>query len=172
MVDWWKPIVLGFLLTSVGGFAWYGVANRPLVDYTLNPPGFWEFTEMTLSIMSAPVMKFDVDLRNRGLTDSVVNVTVMAWNASVAVKQDGPFSSSVSLLTPLSARSNDWGGLTFYLRPMSDTPSFRISCFAAKVADYSSFSGIVSTLFEEIKGQPPTSVLYIQIYYHHYEPKT
>lgn len=161
MVKWWQPVVLAFLLAGIGGFVSYGLSNKPLVDYTLEAPSFWNFTLLFVAPQNVPSMTFSVKVRNRGLTDSLVNVTVIAWNASIASKETDAFSASLSRVTWLSARSDDWGLLTFYLRPVKDTPSFTISCTVTKVANYSSFSAVVSTTFAEITPLWPTTVTYV-----------
>jgi len=162
MVKWWKPIVLAALLGTLGWFVGYGLGNRPLVDYTLDMPSFWYFTETTQMPNYDPVMTFHVNLRNRGLTDTEVNVNVTVLNASVSTRKLGPFNASISLEgVPLTARSDNYGYLILYLKPIKNASSFEVSCSVTRKPDYSSFSAVVSTLFVEIKGQWPTTVKYI-----------
>jgi len=77
MVKWWKPILLTFILGSIGGFFGYGITNRPIVDYYIDsPPSAVNFKYSNLTIR--------LKVRNTGNTYAIIDLIVSVQNASIS----------------------------------------------------------------------------------------
>lgn len=155
-------VVLLISVAAVIGYAWYGLSNRPIVDYT-----FGDAKDVRLSyrlIASTQNYPGSIDLvhvlmRNRGRTDISVIVTVHAVNALVSADYYGPYNEMTSVALMSSAHS-EYRYVTFYLTLKSQVSSFVVSCQVSKFIDYTTFSSSIASTFGDIQPVSPTLLQY------------
>lgn len=155
-------VILLIAVPTVIGYIWYGLSNRPLVDYTFG--GTSQARLYYRLNASTPNYPGTIDLthiliRNRGRLDISVIVTIYAVNALVSVSYYGPYNEMASQLVPLPADSG-YRIVVFYLTLISQVTNFSIKCDVGRVLDFSTFSSSVSTTFGEIQPVSPTLLQY------------
>lgn len=158
-------LILVILLIAVPiaiGYIWYGLSNRPLVDYTFGGTSQVRlYYRLNASTQNYPgtIDLAHALIRNRGRLDISVIVTIHAVNALVSVSYYGPYNEMASQLIPLPADSG-YQIVTFYLTLISQVTNFSIKCDVGRVVDLSTFSSSVSTTFGEIQPVSPTLLQY------------
>jgi len=157
-------VILLISAPVVIGYAWYGLSNKPIVDYTFGGAGDVRlYYRLSASTQNYPgtIDVVHVLVQNRGHTDVSVIITIHAVNALVSASYYGPYNEMVSELSPVLAGAG-YRVVTFYLTLRSQVSSFALSCDVAMVVDYSSLSSLAATNFGEIEPIPPTSLQYAQ----------
>jgi hypothetical protein len=160
-------ILVIILLVIIPPSAWflnYGLAHKPLVDYT-----FGEASDVRLNYTLNAMTQYrpgtidiiNVLIRNRGITDISVIVTVHAENALLSASYGGPYREMASNLI-VSLANGKYRYVTFYLTLRAQVSSFTIWCDVTKIADYSTMSSSVATTFGEIKPTSPILLKYKQ----------
>lgn len=103
----------------------------------------------------------NVLVRNRGLTDISVIVTVHAENALLAAAYGGPYNNMASDEV-VALANGEYRYVTFYLTLQTQVPSFTIWCDLAKVIDFSTVSATMATTFGQINPIAPILLEYKQ----------
>lgn len=157
-------IILLVVLPPSAWFLSYGLVNKPLVDYTFGGASdvrlSYGLNTMT-QYHPGTIDIFNVLIRNRGLTDISVIVTVHAENALVSASYMGPYSNMASTLIVAFA-NGEYRYVTFYLTLRTQVSSFTIWCDVTKIVDYSTIPSSVATTFGEIKPIAPILLEYKQ----------
>jgi hypothetical protein len=157
-------IILIVLIPPSAWFFSYGLVRKPLVDYT-----FGRASDVRLSYTLSAMTQYrpgtidiiNVLIRNRGLTDISVIVTVHAENALLSASYEGPYNEMASNLI-VSLANGEYRYVTFYLTLKAQVSSFTIWCDVTKIVDYSTVSSSVATTFGEIKPTSPILLKYKQ----------
>jgi hypothetical protein len=157
-------LIVLLILMPLLCFVDYGLSNKPSVNYTFGGPDLirssYQLTAMTPSFPGT-IDTFYVLLQNTGKTDMSVVVTVHATNALVSASYYGPYNVMASTLI-LTLANSEYRHLQFYITLQSQVSSFTISCNAAKVLDYSTFSSSLASTFGEAHQVSPTMLTYSQ----------
>lgn len=157
-------LVLLIVIPPVIWFFSYGLVQKPLVDYTFGGASdvrpSYGLNAMTQT-QPGTIDIFNVLIRNRGITDISVIVTVHAENVLVSASYGGPYSNIASTLTVAFA-NGEYRYVTFYLTLRTQVPSFTIWCDVTKIVDYSTVPASVATTFGEIKPIAPILLEYKQ----------
>ena len=161
-----KKLILGLIiLVAVVPALWflsYGLANKPLIEFTFGGPSDIR-ASYNLSAMNATrpgtIDLINVLIRNRGLTDMSVIVTVTAENALLSPSYSGPYNNIASIEI-VSLANGEYRYVTFYMTLQIQVPSFTIWCDVSKIIDYSSVSSSVATTFGEISPIAPILLVY------------
>lgn len=148
--------------------AWYvsyGLANKPIVDYTFGVAEIRRTYRLTAHSVDAnspgSIEIFNVYVRNRGRTNITIIITVHAMNAFVSANYDGPYNDMASRALVVPAGSG-YRFVTFYLWLKSQVPSFTLSCQASKLIDFTKFSSSVASTFGQIEPVSPILLQYSQ----------
>ena len=157
-------LVLLIVIPPVIWFLSYGLVNKPLVDYTFGGASDvrlnYGLNAMTQT-QPGTIDIFNVLIRNRGLTDISIIVTVHAENVLVSASYGGPYSNMASTLIEAFA-NGEYRYVTFYLTLRRQVSSFTIWCDVTKLVDYSTVPSSVGTTFGEIKPTAPILLEYKQ----------
>ena len=103
----------------------------------------------------------NVLIRNRGVTDISVIVTVHAENALLSSSYGGPYNNMASDAI-VALANGEYRYVTFYLTLQIQVPSFTIWCDVTKMIDYSTVSSSMATTFAEINPIAPILLVYHQ----------
>jgi hypothetical protein len=103
----------------------------------------------------------NVLIRNRGLTDISVIVTVHAENALLSSSYTGPYNNMASNAI-VALANGEYRYVTFYLTLQSQVSSFTIWCDVSKIIDYSTVQSSMATTFGEINSVAPILLVYKQ----------
>jgi hypothetical protein len=145
-------------------FLSYGLVNKPLIDYTFGGASDVRLTYSLNAMTEAQPGTIDIVnvlIRNRGLTDISVIVTVHSEYALVSSSYSGPYNIMAS--DQIVALANgEYRYVTFYLTLQTQVPSFTIWCDVTKIIDYSTVSSSMATTFGEIKPIAPILLAYKQ----------
>ena len=162
-----KLILVLVLLIAIPPVIWflsYGLVQKPLVDYTFGGVSdvrpSYGLNAMTQN-QPGTIDIFNVLIRNRGITDISVIVTVHAENVLVSASYGGPYSNIASTLVVAFA-NGEYRYVTFYLTLRTQVPSFTIWCDVTKIVDYSTVPASVATTFGEINPIAPILLEYKQ----------
>ena len=157
-------LVLLIVIPPVIWFLSYGLVQKPLVDYTFGGVSdvrpSYGLNAMTQT-QPGTIDIFNVLIRNRGITDISVIVTVHAENVLVSASYGGPYSNIASTLVVAFA-NGEYRYVTFYLTLRTQVPSFTIWCDVTKIVDYSTVPASVATTFGEINPIAPILLEYKQ----------
>lgn len=157
-------IILLIVILPSAWFLSYGLAHKPLVDYTFGGVSDVRLN-YTLNAMTqyrpGTIDIINVLIRNRGLTDISVIVTVHAENALLSASYGGPYNEMAGNLI-VSLANGEYRYVTFYLTLKVQVASFTIWCDVTKIADYSTISSSAATIFGEIKPTSPILLKYTQ----------
>jgi hypothetical protein len=155
------------MLVIIAPLAWflsYGLANKPLIDYTFGGASDVRLTYSLNAMTETQPGTIDIVnvlIRNRGLTDISVIVTVHAENALVSSSYSGPYDNMAG--DQIVALANgEYRYVTFYLTLQTQVSSFTIWCDVTKIIDYSTVSSSMATTFGEIKPIAPILLAYNQ----------
>ena len=145
-------------------FVSYGLANKPLIDFTFGSTSdirsSYSLNAMTVA-QPGTIDILNVLIRNRGPTDISVIVTLHAENALVSPSYSGPYNLMAS--DEIVALANgEYRYVTFYLTLQTQVSSFTIWCDVTKIIDYSTVSSSMATTFGEIKPIAPILLVYKQ----------
>jgi len=145
-------------------FVSYGLAYKPSIDFTFGSVSdvrpSYSLSAMTAS-MPGTIDIVNVLIRNNGLTDISVIVTLHAENALVSPSYSGPYNLMAG--DEIVALANgEYRYVTFYLTLQTQVSSFTIWCDVSKINDYSSISSAMATTFGEIKPIAPILLMYTQ----------
>ena len=152
------------ILPPLAWFFSYGLANKPLIDYTFGGASDVRLT-YSLNAMNetqpGTIDIINVLIRNRGLTDISVIVTVYGENALVSSSYSGPYNNMAS--DQIMALANgEYRYVTFYLTLQTQVSSFTIWCDVTKIIDYSTVSSFMTTSLGEINPIAPILLIYKQ----------
>jgi len=163
-----KKLVIGLtiliVVVPVLWFLSYGLANKPLVEFTF---GSATDVRVSYSLNAMNVTRpgtidiINVLVRNRGLTDISVIVTVHAENALLSSSYGGPYNNMASDGVVAFA-NGEYRYVTFYLTLQTQVSSFTIWCDVTKIIDYSTVSSSMATTFGEINPIAPILLVYQQ----------
>jgi len=152
------------MLVPVLWFLNYGLTNKPIVEFTFGGASDIRLSYSLNAMTEARPGTIDiinVIIRNRGLTDISVIVTVHAENALLSPSYGGPYNNMAS--DEIVAFANgEYRYVTFYLTLQTQVSSFTIWCDIAKIIDYSSVSSSMATTFGEISPIAPILLVYKQ----------
>lgn len=157
-------IILVILLPLGLWYTWYGLSNKPIVDYT-----FGQSKDVRPSyhlIASSPTRPGTIDIthvlvRNRGSADISVIVTVHAVNAVVSTSYDGPYNDMAGELISLPANSGD-RVVTYYFTLITQVSGFTFQVDVNKNVDYSSLPSSAAAIFGDTAPIFPTLLQYAQ----------
>jgi len=142
----------------------YGLANKPIIEFTFGSASDIRLN-YTLNAMTATqpgtIDIVNVLIRNRGLTDISVIVTVYAENALLSPSYGGPYNNIASDAI-VALANGEYRYVTFYLTLQTQVSSFTVWCDVAKVIDYSTVSSSMATTFGEISPIAPILLVYNQ----------
>lgn len=161
-------IILLLSVPSVLCFTWYGLSNKPIVDYTFGQAGDVRPTYSLRATNRTNPGTIDIThilVRNTGSRDIAVIVTVHAVNAVISTSYGGPYSDMAGEQITLPANSG-YRVETYYLTLITQVPGFVLQVEVSKAGDYSNFDSTVATLFGDITPTFPTLLEYVQ------QPKT
>jgi len=133
-------------------YTWYGLSNRPIVEYTFGDIGNIRSSyHLIASTENYPgtIDLVHVLIRNRGSSDISVVITVHAVNAMVSANYYGPYSEMASKLSAVPAVSG-FLVVPFYISLKLQVSSFTISCQATKVLYFSTFASSMASIFGEV----------------------
>jgi hypothetical protein len=155
-------VILLITASVIAGFAWYGLSNRALVEYTFGRTrdlrrdyrlfAFSRYQPGTIDITQ-------ILIRNTGQSDITVIVTLHALNAVVSAGYYGPFSDMANVQLQLPVASG-YRVVTFYLTLPVQVPTFSIRIDVNRVLDFSSFTSLAEASFASIQPTPPTLLTY------------
>jgi hypothetical protein len=157
-------VILLISAPVISGLTWYGLSNKPIVDYTFGGAGDVRlYYRLNASTPQRPgtIDIAHVLVRNTGHTNLSIIVTLHAVNAVVSADYYGPYNEMANEEISVSANSG-YRVVTFHLTLMTQVSSFAIWCEVNKVVDYSTFSSSVATSFSEIDPTLPTHLQYAQ----------
>jgi len=145
-------------------FVSYGLVNKPLIDFTFGGASdirpSYSLNAMTVA-QPGTIDIVNVLIRNRGVTDISIIVTLHAENALVSASYSGPYNLMAS--DEIVALANgEYRYVTFYLTLQTQVSSFTIWCDVTKIIDYSTVSSSMATTFGEIKPIAPILLVYNQ----------
>ena len=161
-------IIIGLIiLVTVLPALWfvsYGLVNKPLIDFTFGSGSnirlSYNLNAMTTT-RPGTIDILNVLIRNRGLTDLSVIVTIHAENALVSPSYSGPYNLMAS--DEIVAFANgEYRYVTFYLTLQTQVSSFTIWCDVSRIIDYSTISSSMATTFAEINPIAPILLVYNQ----------
>jgi len=145
-------------------FLSYGLANKPLIDYTFGGASDVRLTYSLNAMTETQPGTIDIVnvlIRNRGITDISVIVTVHAENALVSSSYGGPYNNMASDEV-VALANGEYRYVTFYLTLQTQVSSFTIWCDVTKIIDYSTVSSFMTTTLGEIKPIAPILLTYKQ----------
>jgi hypothetical protein len=157
-------IILLLSIPSVLSFTWYGLSNRPIVDYTFGQATDVRVTYSLIATNRTNPGTIDIThilVRNRGSAEITVIVTVHAVNAVISTSYGGPYSDMAGEQITLPANSG-YRVVTYYLTLITQVPGFMLQVEVSIVGDYSSLESTVATLFGDITPTFPTLLQYAQ----------
>jgi hypothetical protein len=163
-----RTLIIGLMILiivpPVLWFVGYGLANKPLIDFTFGSTSdiraSYSLNAMTVT-QPGTIDIINVLIRNKGLTDISVIVTLHAENALISSSYGGPYNLMAS--DEIVALANgEYRYVTFYLTLQTQVSSFTIWCDVSKITDYSTISSSMATTFAEIKPIAPILLVYTQ----------
>ena len=163
-----RRLIIGIIILAIVApalwFLNYGLANKPIVEFTFGAASDIRLS-YSLNAMNATrpgtIDIINVLVRNSGLTDLTVIVTVHAENALLSPSYGGPYNNMAS--NEIVALANgQYRYVTFYLTLQTQVPSFTVWCDVAKIVDFSTISSSMATTFGEINPIAPILLMYNQ----------
>ena len=163
-----KKLVIGLIILVIAvpalWFLSYGLTNKPLVEFTFGGSSdirlSYSLNAMT-ALRPGTIDIINVLVRNRGLTDISVIVTIHAENALLAPSYGGPYNNIASDEV-VALANGEYRYVTFYLTLQTQVPSFTIWCDVGKVIDFSTVSATMATTFGQINPIAPILLEYKQ----------
>ena len=157
-------LMILIIVPPVLWFVGYGLANKPLIDFTFGGTSdirpSYDLNAMTVT-QPGTIDIVNVLIRNKGITDISVIVTLHAENALISSSYGGPYNLMAS--DEIVALANgEYRYVTFYLTLQTQVSSFTIWCDVTKIIDYSTVSSSMATTFGEIKPIAPILLVYNQ----------
>jgi hypothetical protein len=155
-------VILLITASVIAGFAWYGLSNRALVEYTFGGANDVRRDYRLFAFSRYQPGTIDIThilIRNTGKSDITVIVTLHAMNAVVSAGYYGPFSEMANIQVQLPVASG-YRVVTFYLTLPTQVPKFSIRIDVNRVLDFTSFASLAKTSLASIQPTPPTLLTY------------
>ena len=156
---------LATAIVAVLGLAGQIGGTGPVVDYWLDAPETWTFSELT---MPARTMWLSACFENRGQTDAWVTVTITVWNATLLLEKGTPLSNPLIFSDRLGAKQGSlcW---RYSITVAQGVTSFGISYDMTKWMKFEDQRQIISSLFGTLNRKYPTYLTFHQASLDFYE---
>jgi hypothetical protein len=116
-----KVIVVTLLFAIISGYGW-GWTVRPQLRYELLTQNNYDYCGFG---PPTPPLTVLVSVDNVGGTTLVMDITLLAINATISTSRHGPFGTSATALLLIRPKDSFAGG--FYVIPDNRTNSFKVS---------------------------------------------
>jgi hypothetical protein len=161
MASWAKIAALAAVaavILTASGLTGQTMATAPIVDYWLEAPETWKFSDLT---MPARTMWFSACFENRGQTDAWVTITITVWNATLLSEKGTPLGNPYVFPYRLEAKPGNpcW---KFSITSTEGVASFAISYDMTKQMVFADQRQIISSLFGTLNRKAPTHLTYHQ----------
>jgi len=158
MVEWWKPVVLTFILSLIGGIVYYGFTERAIINYWVEAPDF-------LNLQLDSYLEVKIKFGNKGNMDASIILKISVENAIILNDTIKPPHKLISRSTAefyYAVFKNCEGKQVIHIMPKNNAETFTLTVTVQKKLGIHP-SEILSWIFGEVKGCYPTSIKYERV---------